>query len=223
MFASSRTARKWSLNLPQQREVKQWELWTCFWFPVPDQDLIWSGPKPCSYFCACSPEGSIEQAMTQTRLTCSTVFLAEDRNLCDAAPKFIPIHSLGKQLSEEDGAVAGSVQSSTLDGCAYLPWHSDAALLSLENCFEGKDNLLKAREKRWLFLIKTKYWHFLPVKTFVLEPLLRKNTYKLRTKSEARAPVGIMGDCLFLKDTGFLVMFNQGLVPEMPRYCNNHF
>lgn len=31
--------------------------------------------------------------MTQTRLTCSTVFLAEDRNLCDAAPKFIPTAS----------------------------------------------------------------------------------------------------------------------------------
>lgn len=62
----------------------------CFWFPVPDQELIRSGPKPCSYFCACSPEGSVEQAMTQTRLTCSTVFLAEDRNLGDAAPKFIP-------------------------------------------------------------------------------------------------------------------------------------
>lgn len=63
------------------------------WFPVPDQELIWSGPKPCSYFCACSPEGSVEQAMTQTWLTCSTVFLAEGRNSGDAAPKFIPAAS----------------------------------------------------------------------------------------------------------------------------------
>ena len=31
--------------------------------------------------------------MTQTRLTCSTVFLAEDRNLCDTEAKFIPTAS----------------------------------------------------------------------------------------------------------------------------------
>lgn len=56
-----------------------------FWFPVPDQELIWSRPKPYSYFCACSPEGSVEQAVTQTRL----MFLAEHRNFCDTTPKFI--------------------------------------------------------------------------------------------------------------------------------------
>lgn len=36
--------------------------------------------------------------MTQTTWTCSTVFLAEDRNVCDATQ--VHSHSLGKRLRE---------------------------------------------------------------------------------------------------------------------------
>lgn len=132
----------------------------CFRFPVPDQELIWWGPKPCSYFCAPSPEGSIEQAVTQTRLTCSTVFLAEDGNLCDAAPKFIPT-AWGSSCLRKTGLWSEVSRAVLWVTVPHLPRHSSAPPFFWENCFGGEGKSFQSKRKEALLSHQTQILTFL--------------------------------------------------------------